>query len=490
MGLASKLRDAAGDGDEEAVRQLLAAGAPVDQPHASDYYMTYWSPLKHAIHWQHAGVVRLLLEAAPATAAKKTFWGRTATALHYAAVADALRGKPAQLAIVRLLLEAAPAAAVAVDGNGMTPLHQAAGCAGSDVVRMLLSAAPAAATMLDDHQSTPIHLAAFFSNKAAVQPLLDADLSLACAPDEDGRTPLHLVLRETGDNPGYNRTTVMDVVRTLLSAAPAAATLLDRYQNAPIHLAAYRGIEPAVQLLLEAAPANAVAVNIDGRTPLHLGAASGCAGRDAVRMLLSTAPAAATALDRFKQAPIHIAAYRRNEAAVQLLLDAAPSLAFAPDGDGCTPLHLVLLKGTYRDLPGTSPYRCGPHRYSFWDTARCLLRAAPAVQPSLGILLQSGGESAYLYADLAACLPLSREQWHSIPAPCPDLARALPAVLERSAAEAGWLVGLLAEEQRARLRAAALSLAWAQQQSRTVLPAELSGRILALYMHVWDPWDP
>ncbi|EFN52654.1 hypothetical protein CHLNCDRAFT_54290 [Chlorella variabilis] len=160
----------------------------------------------------------------------------------------------------------------------------------------------------------------------------------------------------------------------------------------------------------------------------------------------------------------------------------------AGDGDE-EAVRQLLAAGAPVDQPHASDYYM-TYWYSFWDTARCLLRAAPAVQPSLGILLQSGGESAYLYANLAACLPLSREQWHSIPAPSPDLARALPAVLERSAAEAGWLVGLLAEEQRARLRAAALSLAWAQQQSRTVLPAELSGRILALYMHVWDPWDP
>ena len=103
------------------------------------------------------------------------------------------------------------------------------------------------------------------------------------------------------------------------------------------------------------------------------------------------------------------------------------------------------------------------------------------MQPALGILLQFHNRrlSATLLADLAARLPLSHEQWHSIPAPCPDLARALPAVLQRSAAEAGWLVGRLAEVQRARLRAATLSLAQAQQPNRCSLPAEVSGRILA-----------
>ncbi|EFN53978.1 hypothetical protein CHLNCDRAFT_135923 [Chlorella variabilis] len=105
--------------------------------------------------------------------------------------------------------------------------------------------------------------------------------------------------------------------------------------------------------------------------------------------------------------------------------------------------------------------------------------AASAVQPALDACVGAGPHSATLYADLAARLPLSQEQWSSIPAPCPDLARALPTVLQRSAAEAGWLVGRLAEGQRKRLRAAALSLARAQRGVPS-LPAELCGRILAL----------
>ena len=140
-------------------------------------------------------------------------------------------------------------------------------------------------------------------------------------------------------------------------------------------------------------------------------------------------------------------------------------LAFARDVVGDTPLHMVLQYGH-----NTAEQMV--------ETARCLVRAAPAVQPALGILLQHRQRSSTLYADLVACLPLSQEQWHSIPAPCPNLARALPAVVRRSAAEVGWLVGRLAEGQRKRLRAAALSLARVKRGVPS-LPAELSGRILA-----------
>jgi hypothetical protein len=143
-------------------------------------------------------------------------------------------------------------------------------------------------------------------------------------------------------------------------------------------------------------------------------------------------------------------------------------LAYAPDADGHTPLHLALW-----NLHQYSPERVVA-------TARCLVRASPAVQPTLSTLVRYSQHSATLFADLVAHLPLTQAQWQSIPAPCPDLVRELPAVLERSTAEAGWLVGRLAEGQRARLRTAAFCLARAQHKSNAVLPAELSGRILAL----------
>jgi hypothetical protein len=46
--------------------------------------------------------------------------------------------------------------------------------------------------------------------------------------------------------------------------------------------------------------------------------------------------------------------------------------------------------------------------------------------------------------------------------------------------EAGWLVGQLAEGQRAWLQTAVLCMARVQRESSAVLPAELSRRILEL----------
>ena len=280
-----------------------------------------------------------------------------------------------------------------------------------------------------------------------------AELLVAAA----GQTPLHVAARSG----------LAGTVRLLLEADPSMASVADRRGWTSLHTAAFFCQDAAckvVGLLLAAAPATALAVDRDGWTPLHRAADRGNIA--AMHLLLAAAPQAAAALDPNKQAPIHRAADASNAAAVQLLLEAAPELAFAPDAaGGDTPLHLIL-RSWYIAQRGV-------------EAARCLVRAAPAVQPALDACVGAGPHSATLYADLAARLPLSQEQWSSIPAPCPDLARALPTVLQRSAAEAGWLVGRLAEGQRKRLRAAALSLARAQRGVPS-LPAELCGRILAL----------
>ncbi len=109
-----------------------------------------------------------------------------------------------------------------------------------------------------------------------------------------------------------------------------------------------------------------------------------------------------------------------------------------------------------------------------------MVRAAPTVQPTLDSLARKGQLTATLYADLVSRLALTQQEWQSIPAPCPDLVRALPAVIERSEKEAGWLVGRLGQEQRARLRTGALCMGrvMAGVHGAPSLPAELSQRIL------------
>ena len=89
-----------------------------------------------------------------------------------------------------------------------------------------------------------------------------------------------------------------------------------------------------------------------------------------------------------------------------------------------------------------------------------------------------------LLGEVVARLPLSPQDWHLLPSPCPGLAAALPAVLQRSEAEAGHLVALLSPVERARLRLLALCLSRASQGK---LPVPISHRILALAAAM-QPW--
>jgi len=77
--------------------------------------------------------------------------------------------------------------------------------------------------------------------------------------------------------------------------------------------------------------------------------------------------------------------------------------------------------------------------------------------------------------------PLTAAQWQQVPAPCPGLGGALPAVLARSEAEAALLVPRLPPADAARLRTFALALHRAQRRMHIFLPAELARHVLSLF---------
>ena len=256
-------------------------------------------------------------------------------------------------------------------------------------------------------------------------------------------------------------------MRLLLVAAPTAALTANAEGCLPLHMAADKGKEGAVLLLLEAAPAAVLAADAEGYLPLHLAADSESV--EAVRLLLEAAPAAALTADVQGRLPVHWAANNGCAEAVCLLLEAAPTAALAADVEGWLPLEIALDQAREQT----------DEHARYLETARLLLQATP---PDMALTaLEEAGEVALpLFADLAACAALSPEQWQRMPAPCPALGTALPAVLERSEAEAALLVGCLPAEVRQRLRAAALCLGRAQRECHIELPTVLVGQVLAL----------
>lgn len=114
------------------------------------------------------------------------------------------------------------------------------------------------------------------------------------------------------------------------------------------------------------------------------------------------------------------------------------------------------------------------------DAARPMVACLPPAH-TLPLLPIGGHAALSLYADAATNWPLSPTEWAQVPSPCPGLARALPAVLQRSEAEAALLVARLPAADRQRLQAFALALNRAQQQMGIDLPAGAVRYILSLF---------
>eukprot|EP00887_Chlorella_sp_A99_P008174 scaffold12.g8174.t1 len=180
-------------------------------------------------------------------------------------------------------------------------------------------------------------------------------------------------------------------------------------------------------------------------TPLHRAAQSGQAA--VVRSLLRRG-ADPLRIEELQYTPLHFAADQGHTEVCMLLLEAAPQAVamvagstpaalagYAPQDP--TPLELALLN---------------PDHPRHMGVAQALLKR--------GELRPAG-------------------KWLSVPARCPGLGEALPAVLARSPTEAGLLVARMLDVERHRLRAAALALAHAQHKLGLALPAPVVAAVLA-----------
>ena len=261
-------------------------------------------------------------------------------------------------------------------------------------------------------------------------------------------------------------------MRRLLAVAPNPAALVagaDQHGENALHQALLerRANMELVSLLVAACPAAAAANDGFGYTPFHWAASHGHV--DAVRLLFAAVPEAAlvTGTDRWKgRLPLHVAAGNGRAAVLQVLLEAAPLTAAAEDERGLTPLDVCCM--------AVEPWSCRR------DSTARLLVAAPGQQPArlLQSLRKGRPATLPLFADVATRHPLSPADWHLIPSPCPSLATALPAVLQRSPAEAALLVARLPAAEQRRLCTAALCLHRAQALAGVELPLPLVWRIL------------
>ena len=239
--------------------------------------------------------------------------------------------------------------------------------------------------------------------------------------------------------------------------------------TSPLHSAARRRHAPFVAALL-AAGADPNVRNGRNRTPLHWAAASGCTACTGSLLAAGATPLAAS---RSRRTAAHLAAANNQAATLRQLLATDPGVALLRDHRKRTPLQCAL-------------------EHSAVEAARCLLEAGP--QQPAGKLLSTIRRKAQppevvplLYSLVATHMPLAEQEWASIPAPCDALRDALPAVLQRSAAEAGQLVRHLSLGEQDRLVTLAFCLERVHRRRPTRrsyvlprLPTELVWRIVAL----------
>ena len=194
---------------------------------------------------------------------------------------------------------------------------------------------------------------------------------------------------------------------------------------------------------------------------------------------------------------LHAAATRGHVECVRGLLAAGVDAA-ALDSAGWTPLALAALNGHMEAalaLVAAAPDTCLTRHLStgycpvewalhngHWAVARCLLEHGPqppaaAVLKVLGLCSHLANISdeaiAPLCVLLAARQPLTPADWQQLPAPCPGLGAALPAVLARSEAEAAQLVARLPPADKQRLRTAALCIGRVERSGGLHLPGDV-----------------
>lgn len=421
-------------------------------------------------------ILELLLQAAPATAAVRDLIGRRTPLAQAASSGDA--------ASVRLLLWAAPQAAAIPDNWEKLPVHLAAQGGHTECLRLLLHAAPATVSATDSMGKLALHAAVErCSGRAAemVQLLLDAaDSAAAIATTEDsyGRTPLWYA--------AHSGSTAAAML--LLAAAPAAAAIVDGMTSAtPLH--------GAIRALGDMRCDSAFDAE-DGNGQARLAAAHSARAKQALQLLLvyrllQAAPAAALQQDENGCTPAHVAAncvyhserFADNEpmfAVLRLLIEVAPSAATAADNEGTTPTKVLDRRATaLHDVPAKAvcyelktiavvhalnangdqpPAAPADHRLCLRTLARlpdfvevtatAASTVAADATTTATMTVQTTQKltaPAPTFAAVVARQPLIEEEWQEVPGSDPCLASALPAVLERSEAEARWLVARLPE---------------------------------------------
>lgn len=360
---ATPLHYAAMDGCEKIAEMLLEAaekkvGWVAVRSMVSDQDSQNNTPLHLAVENSAYEVAKLLLEKGGKAEANRTN-EQFCTPLHLAAFTGDIR-------IVELLLEN-EARIDALDYSQSTALHKAAAHNHAEVCEYLIKKG----ARIDKHDKdnfTPLLLASCNGHSETISTLLNLGASIADM-DKNDKNALFWAAEE-------DHVKALKVLLKKIKEANIEHLIDkgDRYNYAPIHIAAEKGFINTVRLLLEAG-ADVFAKNEEERTPLHLAAMKG--KTSVVRLIIKHDRTTINDEDEDSNTPLHLAALSgHNKATVALLecgadiearncslwtpLDCAAAKGFpktvkillendAPvdpmDKSKTTPLHLACMKG-------------------------------------------------------------------------------------------------------------------------------------------------
>ena len=330
-GGATPLHRAAEEGHTEVARLLLEAGATVDARHPGRFYNT---PLHLAAYNNdHTALVQLLLDAG-ASLNTRAEDGSSPLLL-------AIGNKSQNPEIAKLLIRAGADPDVH-NRYGRTPLFWAVENQQAELVYLLIQAG-ANVNAADRFGATPLRFAAAAGSLEIAQALLQAGAQVNPEPSGlptfyDGNTPLHAAL--SGSNPA-------PMVRLLVENG-ADVNLKDRYRSnsSLLHLVIHAG-HGELAAFLVAAGADVRAVNNAGNPPVQVAA---FAGLPEVIQVLLAAGSSVNVQDNVGDTPLHDAALQGHGEAAEVLLAAGADVN-AQNNDGKTPLDLAEENGHGELIP-------------------------------------------------------------------------------------------------------------------------------------------
>ena len=242
--------------------------------------------------------------------------------------------------VVEILLSQG-ADVLAVDGDGMNPLHLAASQGQFMTVKLLLQdnftseklknqrTINASIAAYDKHDRTPLHHAILSHNEESINMLLEAGADVNPGEGECDPPLFTAVKRESP----------LSIVQCLLDHGASVSAVNSRKET-PLHIAAQEAMKEVMDLLLNYV-SNASTVNvqdIDGWTALHSASAN---NDDKIVALLLDAGASVSLTNESGKTPLHWTARRDNEKVMRMLLKHVKQTSDLDiqDKGGCTALH-------------------------------------------------------------------------------------------------------------------------------------------------------